>query len=426
MKRGFTLIELLSVIVILAIIALIAVPIVINIISDSKTESKKRSVQLYMDAVLKNIATQQLKDINYQPNECIIQKNGNIVCSLNEEVLKVNGENTELEINMSGEKPTSGTIKFKNGKIVDIINFNLSGEYYGLDEKGNVISTKFVSEELSPGLYDSNYNLIATWDEFVEDYGGNVETNYRENMGILKLFNSSKYSQASILVISPKVTKIGQNAFSGCTNLKKVVIPNSVTSIGVWAFSNCINLTDLTIGNSVTSIEWEAFSGCSKLTNIELPNTLENIGMSAFSGCSSLTSIKIPSNVTIIYDGAFTDCTNLKSVVFDNNSSLTTIEMDAFANTALSSITLPDSLEYIGSGAFYVTSLTSIIIPSNVSFIGMGAFYECTNLESVIFESENYWMVENEIEFSPSELQDPAANAEYFKETYWEHNWIRE
>ena len=62
MKRGFTLIELLSVIVILAIIALIAVPIVINIISDSKTESKKRSVQLY--TIIKKI-TSILLVINY-------------------------------------------------------------------------------------------------------------------------------------------------------------------------------------------------------------------------------------------------------------------------------------------------------------------------------------------------------------------------
>ena len=44
MKKGFTLIELLAVLVILAIIALIAIPIVLNIISDSKEKARERSI----------------------------------------------------------------------------------------------------------------------------------------------------------------------------------------------------------------------------------------------------------------------------------------------------------------------------------------------------------------------------------------------
>ena len=59
-KKGFTLIELLAVIVILAIIALIATPIILNIISDSKEESNKRSVELYGKAVEQAIAKSQL------------------------------------------------------------------------------------------------------------------------------------------------------------------------------------------------------------------------------------------------------------------------------------------------------------------------------------------------------------------------------
>ena len=51
MKKGFTLIELLAVIVILAIISSIAIPIVINIIEDTKVSSLKRSSELYIDAV---------------------------------------------------------------------------------------------------------------------------------------------------------------------------------------------------------------------------------------------------------------------------------------------------------------------------------------------------------------------------------------
>ena len=61
-KKGFTLIELLAVIVILAIIALIATPIILNIISYSREESNKRSVELYASSVEQAIAKYQLNN----------------------------------------------------------------------------------------------------------------------------------------------------------------------------------------------------------------------------------------------------------------------------------------------------------------------------------------------------------------------------
>ena len=63
-KNAFTLIELLAVIVILAIIALIAVPIVINIIEDSKKSSQKESINMYGKAVENAVADYLLKNPN--------------------------------------------------------------------------------------------------------------------------------------------------------------------------------------------------------------------------------------------------------------------------------------------------------------------------------------------------------------------------
>ena len=56
MKKGFTLIELLAVIVILAIIALIATPVVLDIISNARESSNKRSIEMYSKAVEQAIA----------------------------------------------------------------------------------------------------------------------------------------------------------------------------------------------------------------------------------------------------------------------------------------------------------------------------------------------------------------------------------
>lgn len=59
-NKGFTLLELLAVIVILAIIALIAMPIIINLISDSKESSNKISMELYAKSVAQAIAREEL------------------------------------------------------------------------------------------------------------------------------------------------------------------------------------------------------------------------------------------------------------------------------------------------------------------------------------------------------------------------------
>ena len=51
MKKGYTLVELLTVIIILSVLALITVPVVTNIINDSKLSSAERSLEGYVKAI---------------------------------------------------------------------------------------------------------------------------------------------------------------------------------------------------------------------------------------------------------------------------------------------------------------------------------------------------------------------------------------
>ena len=132
MKKGFTLIELLAVIVILAIIALIAVPIVLNIINDSKKNASERSAENYMHAVELAIANRGMYE-SFDPEECQIQSDGNLMC-----------DGVMLEVDVDGERPTSGIIKFKEGKID------------GYDVKINDISVSKPSEDVICVRTDSN------------------------------------------------------------------------------------------------------------------------------------------------------------------------------------------------------------------------------------------------------------------------------
>ena len=100
----------------------------------------------------------------------------------------------------------------------------------------------------------------------------------------------------------------------------------------------------------------------------------------AFSDCSALTSITIPNSVTSIGEFAFFDCSGMVSITIPN--SVTSIGGYAFSNcSSLTSITIPNSVTSIGGSAFSgCTGLTSVTIPNSMTSIGGAAFSGCTGL----------------------------------------------
>src|SRR5271155_615387 len=66
-----------------------------------------------------------------------------------------------------------------------------------------------------------------------------------------------------------------------------------------------------------------------------------------------------------------------------NGLTVTTIGDGAFEETALTSVTIPNTVTSIGDYAFYLcTNLTSVTIPNSVTNIGERAFFVCKRLTS--------------------------------------------
>ena len=361
--QGFTLIELLAVIVILAIIALIATPIVLNIIDDTKESSQLRSAEFYLDAVEQAIAKQMMDDTTFKPTSCEIQDNGNLKC-----------DEKEVKVEVNGEMPSGGYITIENGKIKDL--------QLVLNNKTMV---KDDDKWYYSGLYDENDNLIATWDELVNDYGIDIEDVYSDHNGNLWvdesllpgiiLSTNVDLKQGTMLVIDSSVNTIGGYALGRNISLKKIIIPGSVTNIGYWAFANITSLTEIIIPNNVTKINHYTFNNCTNLKEIVLPGSITSIEAGAFNDCTSLKEIVLPKSVTRI-STSFQRCTGLKEII------------------------LPNGITEIPGSFKGCTSLEKIIIPDSVTKIGYQAFYGCKNLKLINYiGTEEDW---NLIQFGGS------------------------
>ena len=149
-RKGFTLIELLAVIVILAIIALIATPVVLDIIDNSKEASIKISVKNYLNGVEQAISLEDLNGKVIKNGKYYIMNNGNI-CS--NELVDNKCSETEIKIDVKGNKPTSGIIFITDGTVTGDTTLIMSGYYIKYDEDKNEYSLSKIK------LYDIEFKL---------------------------------------------------------------------------------------------------------------------------------------------------------------------------------------------------------------------------------------------------------------------------
>lgn len=106
------------------------------------------------------------------------------------------------------------------------------------------------------------------------------------------------------------------------------------------------------------------------------------ISNSAFSN-SKLTSISIPNTIETIGSGAFENCVNLKYISLPPSVKEIGGSM-CKGCTSLSEIKLNTTITEIPGDAFYgCTSLHEVVMTSGVKKIGVGAFQNCTTLTGV-------------------------------------------
>ena len=81
------------------------------------------------------------------------------------------------------------------------------------------------------------------------------------------------------------VTEIPDNAFLGCSNLRKIILPTKLRKIGYQAFLGCRGLTSISFPAGLEEVESGAFNGCTRLREVHFAGTHPKVvGFAAFNG----------------------------------------------------------------------------------------------------------------------------------------------
>ncbi len=245
---------------------------------------------------------------------------------------------------------------------------------------------------------------------------------------------------------------IGSEAFKNCTSLQEVRIPGSVNEIQSGAFSGCSSLSKVyctwsnprnksiatdafpsntgmeltappTAGQSLEDYKAvEAFKKFAVIkrnshaydfsftdgvrccvTQYADKNIYGKVTVTGFNpDAANVTNASIVFTndgyyyhenlkywVTSISTQAFYNNANILGVDFSKATMMTSVGEEAFAGSALKSVTLPESITRIGKKAFCNTKLTQVEIPESIKNIGDSAFFSINSLTKIIIKGDN-------------------------------------
>ncbi len=188
--------------------------------------------------------------------------------------------------------------------------------------------------------------------------------------------------------MSQGVRSFGEEAFYACSHLKHITMPSQLEEIGKRCFYLCKDLTWVHLPDNLSAIGQEAFYEC-PLTEVQLPARLQSLGYNAFHN-TKLKELYIPKSTQVMngIPGGGIDLEYVEvekgnryhaskdGVLYD--AGMTTLQFVPIGFNG--AITVPSSVTTIGRNAFLDSGVTQIVMPESVTSVGDGAFDGCRQL----------------------------------------------
>lgn len=202
-----------------------------------------------------------------------------------------------------------------------------------------------------------------------------------EGIAITEGSTFSECTSLESIELPASITTIPSYMFAGCSALERVTAKGTITAIGNSAFKSDTALTEIPDLSQVTSIGDRAFYGCSALETVNL-HSVTTMEYAAFQGCDALSGEIDLSNLEVIPGHAFCYDPNITSVV--TCPTLRSIGDWAFIWAGISTISLPETLNSIGTYTFYKASLSgTVALPDSLTQLGASAFSGCEKVEAI-------------------------------------------
>lgn len=210
----------------------------------------------------------------------------------------------------------------------------------------------------------------------------------------IAITEGSTFSECTFLEsieLPASITTIPSSMFAGCSALERVTAKGIITAIGDGAFGSVTDwkdqetadtaLTEIPDLSQVTSIGDRAFYGCSALETVDL-HSVTTMGYAAFQGCDALSGEIDLSKLEVIPGHAFCYDPNITSVI--TCPTLRSIGDWAFIWADISTISLPETLNSIGTYTFYKASLSgTVALPDSLTQLGASAFSGCEEVNAI-------------------------------------------
>lgn len=212
-----------------------------------------------------------------------------------------------------------------------------------------------------------------------------------EGIAITEGSTFSECTSLESIELPASITTIPSSMFAGCSALERVTAKGTITAIGNGAFGSVTDWKDQEIADTVlteipdlsqvTSIGDRAFYGCSALETVDL-HSVTTMGYGAFQGCDALSGEIDLSNLEVIPGHAFCYDPNITSVI--TCPTLRSIGDWAVIWADISTISLPETLNSIGTYTFYKASLSgTVALPDSLTQLGASAFSGCEEVNAI-------------------------------------------
>ena len=242
------------------------------------------------------------------------------------------------------------------------------------------------------------------------------ENNDEGNTSVLSLAGSvfQYHKNLTSVTLPDCLVEVGTYFFYNST-ITKVTLPKSLKKLGNSAFYGCTKLTEVTFeeGTELESLGSSAFSGCTLLKTVTYPKT-KAIAGSMYSTTTAITKVILPANFTEPVANMFSGATKITEIaVAAGNTALKaedgvlyTIDSEGKLDNLVyypvakagTSYAIPDGVKGVGTinvggtttstvAAFTKNAnLQSITVPASVQSIGSFAFANSAKLQYVKFE----------------------------------------